>query len=53
LRGHGKALVGAAKKSFLTTRRRKACEPKAVDNNGKALTGAAKKSFLAKCEREA
>ena len=50
---NGKALVGAAKTSFLQKCRREACEPKAVDKNGKALTGAAKKSFLAKCEREA
>ena len=50
---NGKALVGAAKTSFLTKCRREACEPKAVDKNGKVLTGAAKKSFLAKCEREA
>jgi len=50
---NGKALVGAAKKSFLTKCRREASEPKAVDKNGKALTGAAKKSFLQKCEREA
>src|SRR5262249_34071930 len=38
---NGKALVGAAKTSFLTKCRREACEPKAVDKNGKALTGAA------------
>src|SRR5262249_44025917 len=50
---NGKALVGAAKTSFLQKCRREACEPKAVDKNGKALTGAAKKSFLQKCEREA
>ena len=50
---NGKALVGAAKTSFLTKCRREACEPKAVDKNGKAPIGAAEKSFLAKCEREA
>jgi hypothetical protein len=49
----GKALVGAAKSSFLAKCKRDACEGKAVDKDGKPLAGAAKASFLAKCQREA
>jgi hypothetical protein len=50
---NGKALVGAAKSSFLQKCKREACAGRAVDKNGKALSGAAKNSFLQKCEREA
>ena len=50
---NGKALVGAAKDSFLKKCRRESCEPKAVDKNGKALVGAAKNSFMQACERTA
>jgi hypothetical protein len=49
----GKALAGAALKSFMTKCKKDACEPKAVDKNGKALAGAAKASFLKKCEADA
>jgi hypothetical protein len=49
----GKALAGAAKKSFLTKCKRDACAPKAVGSDGRPLDGAAKASFMAKCEREA
>ena len=49
----GKALAGAAKKSFVQKCKKEACEPKAVDSSGKPLKGAAKKSFLAKCEKGA
>ena len=49
----GKALAGAAKKSFLTKCKREACAPKAVGSDGKPLKGAAKNSFMAKCQREA
>jgi len=49
---NGKALVGAARTSFLHKCKRDACAPKAVDKNGKGLAGAAKKSFMEKCERE-
>jgi hypothetical protein len=41
----GKALVGAAKASFL----KKCCEDSAVGKDGKALAGAAKKSYVDKC----
>jgi len=50
---NGKALVGAAKNSFVQKCKRDACASKAVDKNGKALSGAAKNSFMAKCENEA
>jgi hypothetical protein len=50
---NGKALAGAAKKSFVTKCKKDACEPKALDKNGKPLAGAAKKSFLTKCEKDA
>ena len=43
---NGKALVGAAKSSFLTKCKREDCAGKAVDKNGKALSGAAKSSFM-------
>lgn len=49
----GKALAGAALKSFMTKCTQDACEPKAVDKNGKPLAGAAKASFMKKCESEA
>jgi hypothetical protein len=49
----GKALAGAALKSFMTKCKKDACEPKAVDKNGKALAGAAKASFMKKCETDA
>lgn len=49
----GKALTGAALKSFMTKCTKDACEPKAVDKNGKQLAGAAKSSFMKKCESEA
>ena len=49
----GKALVGAAKNSFLAKCKRDTCAAKAVDKNGKALSGAAKNSFMQKCEGEA
>jgi hypothetical protein len=41
----GKALVGAAKASFL----KKCCEDSAVGKDGKPLAGAAKKSYVDKC----
>jgi hypothetical protein len=50
---NGKALVGAAKNSFLQKCKRDACAGKAIDKNGKALSGAAKNSFMEKCERDA
>ena len=43
----GKALVGAAKASFL----KKCCEDSAVGKDGKALAGAAKKSYVDKCTK--
>ena len=49
----GKALAGAALKSFMTKCKKDACEPKAIDKNGKALAGAAKASFLKKCQADA
>jgi hypothetical protein len=49
----GKALVGAALKSFMTKCTKDACEPKAVGKDGKPLAGAAKASFMKKCESEA
>ncbi len=49
----GKALAGAAMKSFMTKCAKDACEPKAIDKNGKPLAGAAKASFMKKCESEA
>jgi hypothetical protein len=48
----GRALAGAAKKSFMTKCKREACAPKAVGSDGKPLRGAAKNSFMAKCQRE-
>jgi hypothetical protein len=50
---NGKALAGAAKKSFMQKCKADACGPKAVDKNGKPLAGAAKKSFMQKCEKDA
>ena len=50
---NGKALAGAAKKSFLKKCKRAACEPKAVSGEGKKLVGSAKNSFMKKCERSA
>ena len=49
----GKALTGAALKSFMTKCTKDACEPKAVGKDGKPLAGAAKASFMKKCESEA
>jgi hypothetical protein len=49
----GKALTGAALKSFMTKCTKDACAPKAVGKDGKPLAGAAKASFLKKCESEA
>ena len=49
---NGKALVGAAKNSFMTKCTREACAPKAIGSDGKPLKGAAKKSFMTKCEKE-
>jgi hypothetical protein len=46
----GKALVGAAKTSFMTKCKRDECTTKAVDKDGKKLAGAAKNSFMKKCE---
>lgn len=43
----GKALVGAAKASFL----KKCCEDSAVGKDGKPLAGAAKKSYVDKCTK--
>jgi hypothetical protein len=48
----GRALAGAAKKSFMTKCKREACAPKAVGSDGKPLRGTAKNSFMAKCQRE-
>lgn len=48
----GKALAGAALKSFMAKCTKDACEPKAIDKNGKPLAGAAKASFMKKCESE-
>jgi hypothetical protein len=48
----GKALAGAALKSFMTKCTKDACEPKAVSKDGKPLSGAAKTSFMKKCESE-
>ena len=50
---NGKALVGAAKNSFLQKCKRDACAGKSVDKNGKALSGAAKNSFMEKCQGDA
>ena len=47
---NGKALAGAAKKSFMAKCAREACEPKAVGSDGRKLSGAAKTSFMKKCE---
>ncbi|GAB3470843.1 hypothetical protein GCM10027321_41820 [Massilia terrae] len=54
---NGKALAGAAKKSFMKKCEHEmaaaSCEGKAMDKNGKPLAGAAKKSFMKKCEMSA
>jgi hypothetical protein len=50
---NGKALAGAALKSFVTKCKVDACKIKAVDKNGRPLAGAAKASFMKKCESEA
>lgn len=57
---NGKALAGAAKKSFMKKceagsagGKSAACMAKAVDKNGKPLAGAAKNSFMKKCEATA
>jgi hypothetical protein len=49
----GKALVGAAKTSFMKKCKRDACAGKAVSKDGKPLAGAAKRSFMQKCEKDA
>jgi hypothetical protein len=49
----GKALVGAAKASFLKKCKIDSCESKAVSSEGKKLSGAAKTSFMKKCEVDA
>ena len=49
----GKALTGAALKSFMTKCTKDTCEPKAVGKDGKPLAGAAKASFMKKCQSEA
>jgi hypothetical protein len=49
----GKALAGAALKSFMMRCTKDACEPQAVGKDGKPLAGAAKASFMKKCESEA
>jgi hypothetical protein len=49
----GKALSGAAKKSFVNKCKMDACEGKAVSKDGKPLSGAAKNSFMTKCEKDA
>ena len=54
---NGKALVGAAKTSFMKkcegdTMGGSACEAKAIDKNGKLLAGAAKASSIKKCEAD-
>jgi len=46
----GKALVGAAKTSFMKKCKKDACEAKAVGGDGKKLAGAAKTSFMKKCQ---
>ena len=46
----GKALVGAAKTSFMKKCKQEACEAKAVGGDGKKLAGAAKTSFMKKCQ---
>lgn len=54
---NGKALVGAAKSSFIKKCEKDAggaaCAAKALDKNGKPLAGAAKNSFIKKCEKDA
>lgn len=49
----GKALVGAAKTSFVTKCKKDACADKAVSKDNKPLSGAAKNSFIAKCQKDA
>jgi len=46
----GKALVGAAKTSFMKKCMKDSCEAKAVSADGKKLAGAAKTSFMKKCQ---
>ncbi len=48
----GKALAGAALKSFMDKCTKDACEPKAIGKDGKPLAGAAKASFMKKCQSE-
>jgi hypothetical protein len=48
----GKALAGAALKSFMAKCTKDACEPQAVGKDGKPLAGAAKASFMKKCQSE-
>jgi hypothetical protein len=47
----GKALVGAAKTSFMKKCMADTCAAKAVSADGKPLSGAAKNSSIAKCEK--
>jgi hypothetical protein len=49
----GKALVGAAKTSFLKKCKTDTCEAKAIGSDGKKLAGAAKTSFMKKCRADA
>ena len=49
----GKALVGAAKTSFVKKCKTDACTGKAVSKEGKPLAGAAKDAFLKKCQADA
>jgi hypothetical protein len=48
----GKALVGAAKSSFVKKCKTDTCEAKAVGSDGRKLGGAAKTSFMTKCEAD-
>ena len=47
---NGKALVGAAKTSFIKKCTATACEGKAIGSDGRRLAGAAKTSFMKKCQ---
>jgi len=49
---NGKALVGAAKTSFITKCKTDTCAAKAIGSDGKKLAGAAKATFMKKCEAE-
>lgn len=49
----GKALVGAAKNSFMKKCMADSCGAKAMSADGKPLSGAAKNSFMKKCEKSA